>query len=104
MPCAALGDRAAQGLLAVQVLAGIEGPRGDDPVPVVGHRDEDRVDVLPHRTARSASIVAGLRIRGRFRLTSLLKLILLELPDVVEHFLELADVRASDPALAIELG
>src|SRR5271157_5638823 len=42
----ALGDRPPQRLFAVQVLAGSERLGGDDPVPVVGNRDDQGVDVL----------------------------------------------------------
>src|SRR5205809_221181 len=38
------------------------------------------------------------------RRTLLIVLFGFESPDVVEHLLELGDVRASDPALAVELG
>src|SRR5262245_24937999 len=41
-----LGDGQAERLLAVDVLAGLAGVDGDQGVPVVGHGDDDGIDVL----------------------------------------------------------
>ncbi len=50
--------RPPQRLLAVQVLAGSERPGGDDPVPVVGDRDDQSVDVFA--VNHLAEVVVGL--------------------------------------------
>ena len=57
-------DAVCQRLLAVDVLAGLAGQDGGDPVPVVGRGDHDRVDVFA--VEHAAKIAVGLgRSAGR---------------------------------------
>ena len=64
----ALGDGPPQRLLAVQVLAGREGPRGDDPVPVVGRADHQRVDVVAVDQLEEVVVGLAARVRAAVRL------------------------------------
>ena len=59
-------DAVRQRLLAVDVLAGLAGQDGRNPVPVVGRGDHDRVDVFA--VEHPAKIAVGLRRSARRRL------------------------------------
>jgi hypothetical protein len=56
---AALLDGVRQRLFAVDVFAGLAGQDGGDGVPVVGSRDEDRVDILAIQDAAEIGVALG---------------------------------------------